>query len=89
MNAMSNRNKSTKAIFRNHELAKKREYMERVLEVERGTFTPLVMGTNGGMGEECSWFLSQLANKLAAKQNESYNTVITWIRTKLSCEILR
>ena len=32
---MSNRNKSTKAIFRNRELAKKREYMERVLEVER------------------------------------------------------
>ena len=89
VNAMSNRNKSTKAIFRNHELAKKREYMERVLEVERGTFTPLVMGTNGGMGEKCSRFLSQLANKLAAKQNEIYNTVITWIRTKLSYEILR
>ena len=57
-----------------------------MLEVEWGTFTPLVMGTNGGMGEECR---SQLANKLAAKQNESYNTVITWIRAKLSYEILR
>ena len=52
VNAMSNRNKSTKAIFRNHELAKKREYMEFVLEVEQGTFIPLVMGTNGGMGED-------------------------------------
>ena len=89
VNAMSNRNKSTKAIFRNHELAKKREYMESVLEVERGTFTPLVMETNAGMGEECSRFLSQLANKLAAKQNETYNTVTTWVRTKLSYEILR
>ena len=57
--------------------------------LERGTFTPLVMGTNGEMGEECSRFLSQLANKLAAKQNETYNTVITWIRTKLSYELLR
>ena len=90
VNAMSNRNKSTKAIFRNHELAKKREYMECVLEVEQGTFTPLVMGTNEGIpGEECSRFLSQLANKLAAKQNESYITIISWIRTKLSHEILR
>ena len=35
--------------------------MERVLEVEQGTFTPLVMGTNRGMEEECSQFLSQLA----------------------------
>ena len=26
--------------------------MERVIEIEHGTFTPLVFGTNGGMGEE-------------------------------------
>ena len=63
--------------------------MERVLEVEQGNFILLVMGTNGGMGEECSRFLSQLANKLAAKQNESYTTIISWIRTKQSYEILR
>ena len=37
VNAMSNRNKSTKAIFRNHELAKKPEYMERVLETASST----------------------------------------------------
>ena len=30
--------------------AKKREYNERILEVENGSFTPLVFGTNGGMG---------------------------------------
>ena len=52
VNGMSNRNKGIKGIFRNHELAKKREYTECVLEVEQETFTPLVMGTNGGMGEE-------------------------------------
>ena len=64
---MSNRNKSTKAIFRNCELAEKREYMEHVLEVEQGTFTPLVMGTNGVMGEECS----QLRVKPTRKQTGS------------------
>ena len=29
---------------------KKRKYNQRVLDVEMGTFTPLVFGTNGGMG---------------------------------------
>ena len=53
------------------------------------SLTPLVMGTNGRMGEECSRFLSQLANRLAAKQNESYTTIISWIRTKLFYEILK
>ena len=62
--------------FRQHEQAKKREYMQRVLEIEHGTFTPLIMGTNGGMGGECEQFISRFANKLAIKQNESYSTVL-------------
>ena len=30
-----------------------------------------------------------LANKLAIKHNESYSTVKTWLRTRLSFEIVR
>ena len=63
--------------------------MERALKVEWGIFTPLVMGTNGGMGEGCSRFLSQLANKLAVKQNKSYTIIISWSRPKLSHKITR
>ena len=70
-------------------MAKKREYMERVLEVENGSFTPLVFGTNGGLGEECEKFLATLSSKIAAKDDESYSHTITWIRTRLSFEILR
>ena len=62
---------------------KKREYMQRVLEVEHATFTPLVLGTNGRMGRECSRFVSEQANNLAIKQDESYATTTPWIRTKL------
>ena len=54
-----------------------------------GSFTPLVFGTNGGMGEECSRFVSELANKLSIKQNEEYSVVISWLRVRLSLEILR
>ena len=45
-NAPSNR--STDA-FRRHELAKKREYGQRVRDVECGVFTPLILSTNDGM----------------------------------------
>ena len=48
---------STAKIFENHENEKKGQYNQRVLDVEHGTFTPLVFGTNGGMGEECTLFL--------------------------------
>ena len=63
--------------------------MERVIEIEHGTFTPLVFGTNGGMGEECCKFISKLASQLGEKQNEGYSTVIAWLRTRLSIEIIK
>ena len=59
------------------------------MEVENGSFTPLVIGTNGGIGKECSAFVKQLCCELSNKQNESYGTVINWLRTKLSFEILK
>ena len=89
VNATTNRNRDTADNFREHELAKKRVYLQRVLEIQHGIFTPLVMGTNGGMGEECKKFITHLANKLASKQHEQYSDVITWIRANLSFEILK
>ena len=59
------------------------------MNVEHGTFTPLVIGTNGGMGVECSKFLANLAEMLSKKQNEEYSDVMGWLRTKLSFEVLR
>ena len=54
-----------------------------------GFFTPLVFGTNGGMGADCNCFLKRLAEKLSEKNEEPYHITITWIRTLLSFEILR
>ena len=53
------------------------------------TFTPLVFGTNGGMGNECQRFLKHLADKIAQKDTEPYHVVITWLRTQISFELLR
>ena len=84
-----NKNCPSKTIFREHESSKKCEYLQRVLEVEHATFTPLVLRTNGGMGDKCGRFVSELANKLSLKQDEPYASIMSWIRTKLSFEILR
>ena len=53
------------------------------------SFTPLVFGTNGGIGVECNCFVKRLAEKLSEKNDESYHTTVTWIRTLLSFDILR
>ena len=89
VNSQTNANKTTSTIFREHEQAKKREYMERVLEVEHASFTPLIIGTNGGMGDECQRFVSALSSKLAEKQNEKYSDIISWLRIRLSIEVIR
>ena len=89
MNSSSNRGRTTDQIFLTHENEKKRHYLQRVLDIEHGHFTPLVFGTNGGMGKECKFFIRTLAEKIALKQNEDYSTVITWLRARLSFEILK
>ena len=76
-------------IFKEQENEKKRKYNQRVMDVEMGTFTPLVFGTNGGMGLDCQKFLRTLANKLSSKNNEPYGSVISWLRIQLLFAILR
>ena len=76
-------------IYKLHENDKKRLYSSRVLEVERGTFTPLVFTTTGGMSDECQRYHSRLAELLAVKKQENYASTITWITTRVSFAILR
>ena len=48
-----------------HEKRKKREYLERLRNVEHADFTPLVIATTGGIGPEGSMMLKRLAQSLA------------------------
>ena len=88
-NAESYRDLSPEQIYRQHENGKKRSYAKRVMEIEQGTFTPLVFSTTGGMAEECRRYHSRLAELLAIKKGEDYSTTIAWVRTKVSLVILR
>jgi len=64
VNNKGQQGQSTSKSFKQHEQAKKREYLQRILEVDNGSFTPLVFGTNGGLGEECSRFISALSYRI-------------------------
>ena len=44
VNSRSNQGKHTATIFKEQENEKKRKYNQRVMDVEMGTFTPLVFG---------------------------------------------
>ena len=89
VNSSSYGDLSTEQILDRAEKEKKWAYNSRVMEVEHGTFTPLVFGTNGAMGEECAKFHKLLAAKLAQKTGKHYFTVMQWLRTRLSFSILR
>ena len=47
---------------------KRRQYDQRVREIEHATFTPLVLSTSGGMGRAATTFYKRLAAMLAEKK---------------------
>ena len=53
------------------------------------TLTPLMFGTNGGVGSECSMFLATLEEKLSVVRGEDVNVTMEWLRAKLSFVVLR
>ncbi|XP_074605797.1 uncharacterized protein LOC141858854 [Acropora palmata] len=71
-NAESYRDLEPQQIYRLHENEKKRQYSSRVLDIEHGTFTPLIFTTTGGMGNECLSYHSRLAELIAIKKGEDY-----------------
>ena len=87
--AQSYSNQTMKSAHKSNENSKKREYAERVLNVEHGSFTPLVFSCLGGMSTECTHFYNRLADKVSEKRNLTISKGRTWIRTKLSFCLLR
>ena len=77
-------NRTTKAILKTHEGGKKLNYNKRVMEVEHGTFTPLIFSTSCVMSHECDLFHKALAEKIALKKGERYSDIMCLLRVKLS-----
>ena len=88
-NTVSYRDLEPQRIYPIHENEKKRLYSKRVLDIEHGTFTPLVFTTTDGMGKEYLMYHSRLAQLIAIKKGEQYAKTISWIRTRTSFALLR
>ena len=85
----SQRNKPLKSVLRTHEQEKKRQYNSRVMEIEQGTFTPIVLTVKGVLAPEANRYHKTLAEKISVKTGERYEDVNRLIRVKTSFLILR
>ena len=88
-NCKTHVNQPIQDVYAHHEQLKKREYNERVLQIERGSFTPIVGSTFGGWGIEADRHHKRIATLIALKKNEEYSDVINHIRTRLRFSILK
>ena len=82
-------NETSKDAFKKHEDEKKRSYNQRVLEVEKASFVPLVFSTSGGMGKEAKTFHKRLAVLISNKRGILYSEAMSFIRRQLRFCILR
>ena len=88
-NAASYLDKTMNSIYHIHEVQKKTEYNDRILNNEHASFTPLVFTTTGGMGPECERLNKRLAELLSRKRKEPYSKIMAYIRNRLRFSLLR
>ena len=87
--ASSNWTKDLTQMYIAHENEKKKEYNQRILDIEKGTFTPLVFSCSGGAGPEAVKFMKHLAKLISDKKQEPYSQVVSVIRRRVRFDILR
>ena len=87
--ATTNWTKDLKKMYTTHENEKKKEYNQRILQIEKGTFTPLVFSCSGGAGPEAVSLIKHLASLIRDKKQEPYSKVISVIRRRIRFDILR
>ena len=59
------------------------------MNVEQGTFTPLVFSALGGMGGEFSMFFEKLSQPISIKRKEKLSVVTYGIRCEISFALLQ
>jgi hypothetical protein len=82
-------NKPLKDVYKHHETLKKQEYNERIVQVQKASFTPVIFSTFGGMGVEATNYHKRIASLIAQKRKEEYADVIGYIRTRLRFSLLK
>ena len=84
--APSNQTPTQSSCYRKHENIKKREYELRIWEIERASFTPIVLSSTGGMGSIATTTYKRWHH---CKWGTSYSQTMGWLRCCLSFSLLR
>ena len=87
--AQTNWSKQIPQMYKHHEDVKKREYNARIVEIEKGSFTPLIFSCSGGMSIETEKVIKRLSLKISEKRQEHYSHVVSFVRRRLRFDILR
>ena len=87
--ASSYLHRSLPSLFKSMEKTKKREYQDRILNVEQGSFTPLVFASTGGMGREASVVIKKLAVDLSEKKGERLSDTLGLLRCRIAFSLIR
>ena len=82
-------NSKLESVFKNCETSKKTEYEQRIIQIEHGSFTPVVMSAYGGFGVETGRYIATVIDKIAEKRDLNRSVVANYVRTKLSFHLLR
>ena len=85
----NNFNKKQETVFDTNEKHKKTQYNERVISIEHGSFTPIVLSAYGGAGRETERFFSMLISKISIKRDIPSSVIANYIRTKMSFSLVR
>ena len=60
-----------------------------MLQVEKGSFLPLIFSTTGGMGPEATRYHKRVAELISSKRGEKYSDVVNHIRTRIRFSLLK
>ena len=88
-NCPSHKRKKIERIYEENEKEKKAAYNQRIIQVEKASFTPLVFTTSCGMAPECTKFHKKIAQLISFKTKEEYPQVMNHLRTRLRFCVLR
>ena len=89
--AASYQHQVVRSLLEQQKRQKKLEYSERIINVDRGTFIPLVFTTIGGAAPECSVCFNRLCALLVVleKGHKTYVELMLYVRCRLSFALLR
>ena len=80
-------------MYTSHENEKKTEYLPRVLQVDKATFTAAVFSTSGGIGRGggggADKLIRRLAERMSAKRGDIYSSVVRFLRRRFRLDLLK